>query len=159
MNTITSTIISALVSVGSLFGVNQATVPSVSPTPQIVINPTPTSIPRMEFKDEIKKWPYTVRYIIWIPKSEGTAEGEMKGYGWGVSEDCKVHFQGYYDGKEGGKISGDLNGQCTIPLFGGKITGILEGKVYPSKMGMQSWVKGKIGNLQFNEYLYTPRYY
>ena len=127
-----------------------------SPVPTITPTPTPIPIEKMQFKNEVKKWPYSIKYIIWIPENGGTAEGDIRGYGWGVSEDCGAHFIGNYEGGEGGKIEGSIEGECEIPLFGGKITGKLEGQVYPSKRGMQSWINGKIGSIEFNEYLYSP---
>lgn len=152
-------IATAFGTLASLLVPSQALQPTITPTPIIVSpTPSPTPIKRMQFKDEVKKWPYSIKYAIWMPEDGGVAEGDMRGYRWGVSENCGAHFEGNYEGGEGGKIEGNIEGECETPLFGGKITGMLEGKVYPSKRYMQSWVKGKIGDVEFNEYLYSPRF-
>lgn len=130
--------------------------PIKPPTPTVTLTPPP--IERMQFKDEIKRWPYSIKYTLWIPESGGAAEGTMKGYGLGVPEDCTALFKGNYVGDEGGKIEGAIEGNCDAPLFGGKIIGTLEGNVYPTRGYIESRVKGKIGDTDFNEYIYSRKY-
>lgn len=130
--------------------------PIKPPTP--TVTPTPPPVERMQFNDEMTKWPYSIKYTIWIPENGGVAEGTMKGYGLGVPEDCAALFKGNYEAGEGGNIKGTIEGNCDAPLFGGKIIGTLEGNVYPTKGYIESRVKGKIGDTAFNEYIYSPRY-
>lgn len=131
-------------------------IPNKPPLP--TVTPTPPPIERMQFKDELTKWPYSIKYTIWIPENGGAAEGTMKGYGLGVPENCTAVFKGTYKGGEGGNIQGTIEGNCEVPLLGGTIIGTLEGNVYPTKGYMESRVKGKIGDTTFNEYVYSRRY-
>lgn len=126
---------------------------------QPIVAPTPT--PKIEYyqaKGEINRYPYVVRYVLWIPKDGGDVNGDIKGYLLGKDEQCSAKVQGVYDGGEGGKIDGIVDGKCNIFIFDQSIEGHLEGKVYPQKRYVEAVISGKVGDNSFQEYVYSSFY-
>lgn len=109
-------------------------------------------------KDEISRYPYSVRYLLNIPQAGGDINGYAKVYMFGQETNCTVIISGTYDGQEGGPVNGTISGECNLVIISGSVQGILQGSVYPSKKYMESTVKGSLGGNNFEEYVWTRFY-
>ncbi len=129
------------------------TVSSVfSPTPTPAPTPTPTTIEMYQAKGETERYPYRVRYALWLPKAGGEAKGDIRGYLiTSDNETCSASFRGLY---EGDKLTGDIDGVCKILFLNQKIAGTFTVDVDTQKRSVSGWVNGSVGSVEFSEYAY-----
>ena len=147
MNAIFGFFTAVFVSISSVFSPS-----AVAPTP------TPTPVPQEYYqaKGETERYPYRVRYVLWIPKDGGEVNGEIKGYvATSENEICSVSFHGLY---EGDVLTGDIGGVCTILFVKQKVAGTFTGRVNPQKRNLDGQANGNVSSVTFSEYVYLSLY-